>query len=859
MRFFSSFSDDTGNGKCDLVRLSRKLLNKAATNRVISKQECLVLLLDLDLVKCSDTFELIGIGDKMALKITGNSKQKKRYSTETYSKRPQCDWKLSLHSHFHKTKAQYIKDKRARWIIPHYTGANIMPVYPPTKHYVKSMLKIHQPWIGNFAFSDKNWEHQFDNLINSKSCSSFLSSGFTRAMSRFLDSRCYIECTAKEGILNTDVDEYMQEFFALTSRSMEIDEDEYCFAFEYGIQDFDWSQKLQIQRETEMPGSSWLMKEIEKSETLTKHDLELPMRNGPDGKSCHYELANLHKDQADIAAYVLHNIKLWMEHDHSRGPFETKFLTVRGKGGSGKTTLLKTLTSVVRRMFGTKNAVHVGGPTGASACNGGGCTYHRLFGFAPKNKSSRSVSEKTKDQLLPQFLETILLQLDERSMIGSKSLARMEIVARNVARGGFNTQLPWGGIPVVILYGDDYQIPSIEKGVFCIPLPGHSDIAPTISFDKMTIDGNELFLRAAENVMDLSVIKRQDANKIELMEQLDRVRHDCLTESDISDTFQKLHIQNFTPEASKRIQDKSLHVFANVAPKEEWNIRKLHDLHNKQNPVAKLRPKYVGRNKINKAIMSHFYDTTSPSVTKCCIGSWVSLAGRNLMPKWGLYNGARGRVIEFDFETNQNPNDGDLPGYTVVDFPFYKGPVWDRKHPTHVPIPVVRERCSKGCCTKDFIPLELSFATTIHKIQGLEAGPSKPGDSMKAAESMIIDIGNKQFEHKCPGLFYVAATRGSSFGDGDFSKSSIFFRGEDITFDRLLNLTKTKTGQTTVRAQRRRAWVDLLESNVHSSGLTPTEIQALFCWSAGIINDKSYSGSWIISRNQQDVLKSNIP
>ena len=835
------------------------MLNKAATNRVISKQECLVLLLDLDLVKCSDAFQLIGIGDKMSLKIAGSSKERHKYTIETYKKRPQSDWELSLHSHFHKTNAQYIKDKKSRWIIPHYTGANIMPVYPPTKHYVKSMLKIHQPWVKNFVFSEDNWEHQFDKLINSKSCSSFLSSGFIRAMSRFLDNRCYIECTAKECTLNSDIDEYMQEILALTSRGMESNDEEYCFTFEYGIQDFDWSRKSQVQRETEIPGSSWLMKEIEKSETLTKHDLELPMRNGPDGKLHHYELAGLHEDQADIAAYVLHNIQLWMEHDPREGPFETKFLTVRGKGGSGKTTLLKTLTSVVRRMFGTKNAVHVGGPTGASACNGGGCTYHRLFGFSPKNKSSGSVSENTKDQLQPRFIETILLQLDERSMIGSKSLARMEIVARNVARGGFNTQLPWGGIPVVILYGDDYQIPSIEKGVLCIPLPGHSDIAPNISFDKMTIDGNELFLRAAENVMDLTVIKRQDPTKRKLMEQLNRVRFDCLTESDISNTFQKLHIQNFTPEANKRIQDKSLHVFANIAPKEEWNIRKLHSLHNKQNPVAKLRPKYVGRNKINKAIMSHFHDTRSPSVTKCCIGSWVSLAGRNFMPKWGLYNGARGRVIEFDFETNQNPNDGDLPGYTVVDFPFYKGPAWDKRHPTHVPIPVVREYCSKGCCTKDFVPLELSFATTIHKIQGLEAGPSKPGDSMKAAESMIIDIGNKAFEHKCPGLFYVAATRGSSFGDGDFSKSSIFFRGQEITHDRLLNLTKTQTGQTTVRAKRRNAWVALLQSNVHTSGLDQNKIQALFRWSDEIKNDRSYNRGWIINRNQQDALVSNIP
>jgi hypothetical protein len=49
-------ADDTGS-KHDVIQLSRHLLNHAATNQTISKQECMVLVGGLDLVKCSETIE----------------------------------------------------------------------------------------------------------------------------------------------------------------------------------------------------------------------------------------------------------------------------------------------------------------------------------------------------------------------------------------------------------------------------------------------------------------------------------------------------------------------------------------------------------------------------------------------------------------------------------------------------------------------------------------------------------------------------------------------------------------------------------------------------------------------------------
>ena len=42
----------------------------------------------------------------------------------------------------------------------------------------------------------------------------------------------------------------------------------------------------------------------------------------------------------------------------------------------------------------------------------------------------------------------------------------MEDFCRQAAFKGTNNKLKWGGLPMVILVGDDYQLPSIDEGAF---------------------------------------------------------------------------------------------------------------------------------------------------------------------------------------------------------------------------------------------------------------------------------------------------------------------------------------------------------------------------------------------------------
>ena len=59
----------------------------------------------------------------------------------------------------------------------------------------------------------------------------------------------------------------------------------------------------------------------------------------------------------------------------------------------------------------------------------------------------------------------LMLVIDERSMISSGLLATAERNVRECAFGQQNQNELWGGIPVVLIFGDDYQLfPVIDEG-----------------------------------------------------------------------------------------------------------------------------------------------------------------------------------------------------------------------------------------------------------------------------------------------------------------------------------------------------------------------------------------------------------
>jgi hypothetical protein len=237
--------------------------------------------------------------------------------------------------------------------------------------------------------------------------------------------------------------------------------------------------------------------------------------------------------------------------------------------------------------------------------------------------------------------------------------------------------------------------------------------------------------------------------------------------------------------------------------------------------------------------------------------------------------------VELNFDVGKNPNNGDLPNFIAVRFPQYTGPAWDKNDPkvsiengeaqglvtrtslTYyslcrqiVPIPYRETTCDKGCCRKKYVPLTLAFATTLHTCQGINAGPTQPGQPSNAVQKIILDPGNKQFETFCPGLFYVGLSRATTMGNGDKMKSAIYFMGQNIKRDRLLRMTyKTNSNEKLLRVLRRDAWTSELDKNEHKGNTSDKTAKKLFRWAEHAI----YTKEWKLERLAKDSYGSDVP
>ena len=142
-------------------------------------------------------------------------------------------------------------------------------------------------------------------------------------------------------------------------------------------------------------------------------------------------------------------------------------MTLCGVAGSGKSTLINTIVTAIKKVTQTTNSVYVCSPTGSAAFNVGGETCHCLFNI-PARLCNYQLSLSAQKALMTKLEDTIALIVDERSMVSALLLGTMEAYCRQAAFKGGNHHLDWGGLPIVILVGDDYQLPPIDEGAFFV-------------------------------------------------------------------------------------------------------------------------------------------------------------------------------------------------------------------------------------------------------------------------------------------------------------------------------------------------------------------------------------------------------
>ena len=288
-------------------------------------------------------------------------------------------------------------------------------------------------------------------------------------------------------------------------------------------------------------------------------------------------------------------------------------------------------------------------------------------------------------------------------MISSKVLASAERNTRKCIYRGQNSSEIWGGLPVVLLFGDDYQLMPVNKNGAINGYDKRCCGADQYITDKMSkaqlfaYQGDRLFTDIMTDQVFFLTKNFWVQCKI-FKHLLERVRVGRTTAED-ANKMMKLHHVFYSVDKEFRHKvenhEKTMWLFSNNSDVRKKNVDKLVEVStNKKLPVARLKCWYdtnkTQGGKERNIYKSHFDFNSYKCETDLCVGARVALRNWNIFPCAGLYSGSIGTVIEIVYRDDPiGPNDkqhNHLPDYVVVDFPHLKLPAyiepWDKLHPT---------------------------------------------------------------------------------------------------------------------------------------------------------------------------------
>eukprot|EP00118_Oscarella_pearsei_P020682 m.225765 g.225765 ORF g.225765 m.225765 type:complete len:1796 (+) comp40019_c0_seq3:374-5761(+) len=397
-------------------------------------------------------------------------------------------------------------------------------------------------------------------------------------------------------------------------------------------------------------------------------------------------------------------------------------MIVCGSAGTGKSFLISCMSQLLGRQC------MLAAPTGVAAFNIGGQTLHSLFRLPIQKGSFTDLSGPSLQELQEKFADSRYLIIDEMSMVSQRQLS---LVHRRLCQA-----CPWqadsmfGGMSL-ILFGDFGQLP---------PVGGSPLYSVSVQKGVEASQGRQLY--ATFNVVvQLTQIMRQSGNdelQKKFRDALLRLRLGQPTLGDSRDLYmaRSYAVHEQLGEVEKHFTD-AVRLFSHL--KDVFDFNK-NCLKNANKPVAIIRADH------NCDEAKAASEETAGGLYRLiflCEGARVMLTS-NLWTEKGLVNGSMGHVKAILYEPGTGPPA--LPETVVVQMDRYNGPTWGGER--CVPVCSL-ERCwssnkSRTSCKRRQFPLQLAWAVTIHKSQGL------------TLDRAVIDIGKKEF---APGITYVALSR----------------------------------------------------------------------------------------------------
>ena len=124
----------------------------------------------------------------------------------------------------------------------------------------------------------------------------------------------------------------------------------------------------------------------------------------------------------------------------------------------------------------------------------------------------------------------------------------------------------------------------------------------------------------------------------------------------------------------------------------------------------------------------------------------------------------------------------------------------------------------------------VSYARTIHKFQGLSAGPVDKGKIPNMFMCIICDPGLNSDEKSALGMFYTSLSRATTFGDSNGDDSAICFDGPDFKEERFRRLGKHKGSDLEFKKViARNKWIEILDQH-QVQPLSPQHQADILAW-----------------------------
>ena len=439
--------------------------------------------------------------------------------------------------------------------------------------------------------------------------------------------------------------------------------------------------------------------------------------------------------------------------DSTVQPFRI-FLT--GGAGTGKSHVIKCIKHYAEKAFAQlressdEKTVLVVAHTGTAAFNISGetiCSAFKISITAPRDY--RPLGEESLNTLRVRFHHLQLLIIDEISMVSCKQLSYIHGRLQQI-KGASSTSY-FGNVSILAV-GDFYQLPPVRSGLpLCYP-------------NKETLKDlwNPYF-----QMWELTQIMRQRDDKkfAEMLNRLRcRVKGQPLLEND--ETLLKSRV---VQKGALSAPTDALHIYARNDDVEQHNDKKLHALDSEIHKITAIDTIQDGgtHKQLEKPYQTTTKDTPLVPELQLAIGARAMLI-TNVDVSDGLSNGVSGIVKGIEFAKSSSS----MPKTVFVHFDSpriglklrstqsvpskYSDCVPIKPHKNNVDIKLHKKAVT---LTREQIPLKLSWAVTVHKVQG------------QTTSQAVISM-----KYHTPAMAYVALSRVRSI-DGmyleDYDSSKI--------------------------------------------------------------------------------------